>query len=104
MLALNWTLAAFGEEMVYRGYLLNRFLDLFGTSKAAPAMALVASSLVFSMAHVWQGVSGILDSAFMGVLYGLLYLASGRNLWLSVVAHGVNNTIGFILLFYGYGL
>lgn len=63
-------------------------------------LALVGSALVFSMAHIWQGISGVLDSGFMG----MLYLASGRNLWIPVVAHGVNNTIGFFLLFSGYGL
>jgi membrane protease YdiL (CAAX protease family) len=29
-LALTWTLAAFGEEIVYRGYLQKRIRDLFG--------------------------------------------------------------------------
>jgi uncharacterized protein len=28
MIALIWILAAFGEELVYRGYLMNRVADL----------------------------------------------------------------------------
>jgi len=28
MIALLWVLAAFGEELVYRGYLMNRVADL----------------------------------------------------------------------------
>ena len=103
MLLLNWTLAAFGEEMVYRGFLMNRLVDLFGDTRLGWGMALVGSSLFFSSGHVWQGVSGVLDSGAMGLLYGGLYLASGRNLWVPVFAHGVNNTIGLILLYAGQG-
>jgi uncharacterized protein len=34
-LALAWTLAAFGEEMVYRGYLINRVADLLNRTPRA---------------------------------------------------------------------
>ena len=34
-LALAWTLAAFGEEMVYRGYLMNRVAGMFRNPKVA---------------------------------------------------------------------
>lgn len=33
-LLLTWTLAAFGEEMVYRGYLMNRVAGLFSGTQA----------------------------------------------------------------------
>jgi membrane protease YdiL (CAAX protease family) len=33
--ALSWTLAAFREEMVYRGYLMNRVAGLFRNLKVA---------------------------------------------------------------------
>lgn len=28
-----WTISAFGEELLFRGYLLNRFSELFGRSR-----------------------------------------------------------------------
>src|SRR5262249_44710764 len=40
-LALTWTLAAFGEEMVYRGYLMNRVVELGHNSRVAWAVSLV---------------------------------------------------------------
>ena len=47
-LALTWTLAAFGEEMVYRGYLMNRVAGLFRNPEVAwrSASSLSASSSV----------------------------------------------------------
>ena len=32
-LVVSWTLAAFGEELVYRGYLMNRVVDLVGAHR-----------------------------------------------------------------------
>jgi CAAX protease family protein len=34
-IVLAWVLAAFGEETVWRGYVMNRFGDLFGKSTSA---------------------------------------------------------------------
>jgi uncharacterized protein len=34
-IALSWTVAAFGEEMVWRGYLMNRVADLLGRGKSS---------------------------------------------------------------------
>ncbi len=36
-----------------------------------------------------------------GFAFGLLYLASRRNLWVSVIAHGTMDTVGFLRLFLG---
>jgi len=40
-LVLTWTLAAFGEELVYRGYLMNRVADLFGRTRLAWTVSLI---------------------------------------------------------------
>ena len=37
----------------------------------------------------------------MGVLLGLLYLGSGRNLSVPIVAHGVADTVDLLLIFFG---
>ena len=39
-LLLTWTPAAFGEELVYGGYLMNRVADLFGGTRAAWTLSL----------------------------------------------------------------
>ena len=98
-LLLTWTLAAFGEEMVWRGYLMNRVADLGNRSRIAWAASLLLVNAAFGFAHSYQGITGIIDEGLMGLLLGLLYLAS--NLSVPIVAHGVADTIDVLLLFSG---
>ncbi|HYL20762.1 MAG TPA: CPBP family intramembrane glutamic endopeptidase [Gemmatimonadales bacterium] len=99
--AISWTLAGFGEEFVYRGYLLNRIAQLLGGRPRAWLVSLGATTVVFGLGHVYQGASGVIDTALFGFLFGVLYLLAGRNLWVAVIAHGVADTTAFVLLFFG---
>lgn len=100
-LVVSWTLAAFGEELVFRGYLMNRVADLVGATRAGWLISVVVVSLLFGVAHLYQGASGVMAITLTGSLFGALYLATGRNLWVPIIAHGVNDTVGFILIFLG---
>ena len=98
-LIVSWTLAAFGEELVFRGYLMNRVADLVGANRAGWLISLTVVSILFGISHLYQGMSGIIVITLHGLLLGALYLATGRNLWVPIIAHGVNDTVGFILIF-----
>ena len=101
-LALGWTVAAFGEEMVYRGYLMNRVADLLNRTRRAWIISLIAVGVGFGLAHAYQGVTGVIDEGLMGLLLGLIYLlGTGRNLAVPIVAHGVADSIDFVLMFSG---
>lgn len=100
-LIVSWTVAAFGEEMFYRGYLLNRLADLFGRSAAGWGVAVCLSALLFGVGHEYQGITGILDTLLFGAVMAGLYLASKRNLWLPIIFHGVYDTLGFLLIYLG---
>ena len=100
-LAVSWTIGAFGEEMVYRGYLLNRLADLFGRSTGGWVIGALISSALFGLGHAYQGITGILETFLFGCVMAGLYLAGRRNLWLPVIAHGVYDTTAFILIFLG---
>jgi len=101
-LALVWTLAAFGEELVWRGWLLNRMADLVGRRWWGWTISLVAVSGVFGLAHLYQGVTGVAENAIDGLLLGLIYFASGRNLWAAIIAHGVTDSVDLTLMFTGH--
>lgn len=101
-LLLVWTFAAFGEEIGYRGYLLNRAADLGRRTPAAYWIAVVASSILFGYGHFYKGPSGIVDSGVAGLILGSAYLISGRNLWASILAHGFIDTIGVVAAFLGW--
>jgi membrane protease YdiL (CAAX protease family) len=97
---LVWTFAAFGEEIGYRGYLLNRAADAGGRSKAVYWIAVVLVSVLFGYGHYYKGPAGIVDSGMAGLVLGAAYVLSGRNLWVCVLAHGFIDTIGVIAVFF----
>jgi membrane protease YdiL (CAAX protease family) len=100
-LLLTWTLAAFGEEMVYRGYLMSRVAGLFRGTRVGWIASLVSISIVFGCAHIDQGSTGMVGNAWNGLLLGALYLACGRNLAVPIIAHGVTDTVDILLMYVG---
>ena len=100
-LLLSWLLGAFGEELAYRGYLINRITDLVPQRAAAPSIAILGSSLLFGVSHISQGLSGVISNGLGGLVYGILYVSAGWNLWVPILAHGLEDTIGFLLIYAG---
>lgn len=101
-LLLVWTFAAFGEEISYRGYLVNRAADVGNRSRIADWIAVLLVSVLFGYGHFYKGPSGIIDSGMAGLILGAAYLLSGRNLWVSILAHGFVDTVGVVCLFFGW--
>ena len=102
VVALAWTLAAFGEEMVWRAYLMNRVADLGKHTRLAWIVSLVAVNIAFGFAHSYQGITGLIDEGLMGILLGLFYLGTGRSLAVPIIAHGVADTVDVLLIFLGH--
>ncbi|HEV2842916.1 MAG TPA: type II CAAX endopeptidase family protein [Chthoniobacterales bacterium] len=101
-LLLVWTWAAFGEEIGYRGYLLTRAAEAGGGTTTAYWIGIVVVAALFGYGHYYKGPAGILDSGVAGVILGAAYMVSGRNLWASILAHGFIDTIGVVVLFFGW--
>jgi membrane protease YdiL (CAAX protease family) len=51
-------------------------------------LALVISSLIFGLGHLYGGVGGVVESAITGFLLGLLFMLSG-NLLLPIILHAL---------------
>ena len=100
-LAASWTVAAFIEEMFFRGYLLNRFMDVTNKERLGVALGLIGNALVFGIAHAYQGITGVVDTLLAGLVLSTLYLLTRRNLWLPILTHGVIDTVGFLLIYAG---
>ena len=98
---VSWSLAAFVEELFFRGYLFNRLSQGMGAGVSATLGALVATALVFGVAHAYQGATGIVNNTICGALLGSLYLAGNGNLWFPILTHGFVDTVGFFLIFSG---
>jgi uncharacterized protein len=99
--SLVWTIGPLGEEIVYRGYLMNRFAGLFRNTKAAWIASLIIFSVVFGCGHIDQGATGMIENVWDGLLLGALYLACRRNLAVPIIAHTVTDTIDLALMYLG---
>jgi len=101
-LGIVWTFAAFGEEISYRAYLLNRSADVGGRTQTAYWIAVLLVSILFGYGHYYKGPAGIVDSGMAGLVLGGAYVLSGRNLWVCILAHGFIDTFGVIGTFFGW--
>ncbi len=101
-LLIVWTVAAFGEEMVFRGYVLNRTADLIGLPGLSRWLwAVLLSSLVFGLGHIYQGWTGVILSGIAGMVYCGAYFLDGRCIWAPILIHGIYDTSAFLILFFG---
>jgi membrane protease YdiL (CAAX protease family) len=99
MLVTAWILAAFLEEMIFRGYLMSEIGNIIGRTGVFASIALLISAIVFGFAHWYQGRSGALTAAIMGLILGDIFIWSGYNLWMPIITHMVIDTIGLLLVY-----
>jgi membrane protease YdiL (CAAX protease family) len=93
-LALTWTLAAFGEEISYRGLLMTRA----ATATGSQVVGLAVAAALFGLAHTEQGIVGVVVTTFDGLFFGWLRLRHDT-VWAAVFAHGLSNSIGLVVFF-----
>jgi len=99
LILFMWVIAAFGEEFIYRGLLVNRLGILLGNSKAALWIAVIISSLLFGLAHKYQGISGMISTGSVVFILGALFINSKNKLWLTILTHGIYDVIGITLIY-----
>ena len=63
-------IVAIAEETIFRGYLIGRLREL--TRSAAAAVVL--STAIFTLGHGYEGASGMVGVAVLGLLFALVYL------------------------------
>ena len=81
----------FAEEVVVVGYLITRLRQL-GLSQNR---AILASSVLRGLYHLYQGFGAGLGNLVMGLVFGYAWCRSGR-LWPLVIAHGLIDTVAFV--------
>lgn len=97
-----WLSAASGEELVFRAFLMHQLERLVGRLRGGMLLAALLGGAAFGLMHASQGLSGVLLTGVVGVLFGYVYLRSGRNLWAMIVAHGLIDTWGVATLYLGW--
>ena len=61
------------EELLYRGWLVN----VIAAATGSLFVALFVSSIIFGLAHFYQGPNGMLGAGVLGIVFGTLFIASG---------------------------
>lgn len=102
MLVNIWITAAFLEEFMFRGYLMNRLIDIQGKqTKLAWGVAVVGQAIIFGLVHAYQSPAGMFKVGLIGLVFGFSYLVTGRNLWPVILAHGLIDSLDMISHYFG---
>ena len=86
-------LAPWAEEVVFRGAILRKLLEIF--SRQMHWVAIVISAIIFGAVHMnmAQGVNAFV----LGLLLGWMFYRTG-SIFPGIVLHWANNTIAYILV------
>jgi membrane protease YdiL (CAAX protease family) len=88
------------EEFMFRGFLMQGLAMCFGASRGAWIAACVIQAALFGAAHAYQNPLGMAITGTLGLLMGVIVLASGRNLWPVIIGHGLYDASRFVLFYF----
>jgi hypothetical protein len=98
-LAGVYIVSSFGEEVIYRGFLITRISQIGNDSKKATIIAIILSSIIFGLIHYSWGPMGMVQTGFMGLALGICYIKLKRRLWILILAHAYMDTILIIQMY-----
>jgi len=104
-LVIAWIFGALVEELLLRGFLLNTLHELFSYKNCPQRLtwtvAVLVTSVITGIGHCYQGIVGMVGTGLIAVGFSAIYLMNRRNLWSCILAHGLYNTVAFILVYRG---
>ena len=98
-LAAVYVVSSFGEEVIYRAFLINRLAAVGTGGRGALWSAVGISAVIFGLIHFDWGLMGVVQTGFMGLALGIAYLVVGRKLWALILAHAYMDTILLVQLY-----
>jgi membrane protease YdiL (CAAX protease family) len=96
-----WFNSAFGEELIWRGFLLTRLTHVLGGSRGALWGSVAISSVLFGLVHVYQGLAGVVTTGVIGLVFCVFFVLVKRNLWVLIIAHGLMHLMSFTAMYFG---
>jgi membrane protease YdiL (CAAX protease family) len=94
-----WVLGGILEEIIVRGIVLKSvasLLDHWLITPVAMGVAVCIAALGAGIFHCYQGSRAMTIITQLSVLFGVLFVISGYNLWTVILCHGLYDTIAFI--------
>jgi membrane protease YdiL (CAAX protease family) len=98
-IVVAWVLGGILEELVFRGIVLKSIESLLTASLIEPLAAGVAvctAALGAGVIHLYQGPRAVVIVIQQSVLFGVLFVIGGYNLWAVMLCHGLYDTIAFV--------
>ena len=87
---------SFLEELQDRGFSLNRFESLFSKVPLATVLAVIFQAAIFGFRHSYDLSPRSITTGLIGLVFGIVYVLSGRNLWPLIIAHIILNSMSMI--------
>jgi membrane protease YdiL (CAAX protease family) len=98
-LLVNLLFTCVTEEAFFRGFLLERLARALAGWRAGKAIAVVASSVLFGLAHARGGALLVLLATIAGLHYAAAYLVS-RRIEGAILTHFALNAVHFLAFTY----
>jgi len=90
----------FGEEVVFRGFLFERFGKLFGSGASPKAGIVLLTAGLFALLHYPdQGLPGVEQAAITGLAFGTIFAVTGR-IWIPMFAHAAFDLTALALIYW----
>ncbi len=102
LFVLIWASAAFGEEIVFRGYLMRQFTKFFGSSKISLIINILLFGFIFGWIHAYQGISGQILTGIVGMFLAVVFHIKKHDLWFNIAVHGFIDTVALVFIYYGW--
>ncbi len=88
---------SFLEELQDRGFSFNRLESLFSKIPLSVVFAVLIQAAIFGFRHSGtHGITGAITAGIIGLVFGISYIVSGRNIWPVVIAHCLLNTMSMV--------
>jgi membrane protease YdiL (CAAX protease family) len=94
-----WVLGGILEELVARGIVVRAGESLLAAWLGEPLAAGVAvciAAVGAGLMHFYQGPRAMVVITQLSLLFGVLFVASGYNLWAVMLCHGLYDTVAFV--------
>ncbi|MCJ7702529.1 MAG: CPBP family intramembrane metalloprotease [Anaerolineales bacterium] len=84
------------QEELTRAFTLNRLWRIW-PKPAGVWFATIISALIFALAHIFEGLTGVIWAALYGLIMAIYYIYYGR-LTPMIISHYFNNAFNFIAI------
>jgi membrane protease YdiL (CAAX protease family) len=98
-IVIAWVLGGLLEELVLRG-IVQQAVEALGAQMLprpfAATLGILVAAGAAAILHLYQGPRAVLIITQLSVMFGLVFVLSGHNLWAVILCHGLYDTIAFV--------